>query len=211
MRGISRARGRIVPNVHSPWVRAGHHRRPQRGRLLRLSQPYIHRTVLNYKKQMKWTFGGLTDRQLKKTFRRSNVVKRQSELFLTVLERRLDSTVMRAGFARSMPEARRLVSNGWIEVNGAATRSPRFHVKNGDVVSISHLVWSAMYHRMVKRVRTGAFTNPAPWLLVDYQMLLITVIDTPIPSMMSYTHPIDMGFREGLFTAAPRQGHRNIQ
>jgi small subunit ribosomal protein S4 len=58
------------------------------------------------------------------------------ENLLTLLERRLDNTVYRAGFATSRRQARQLVNHGHIEVNGRKVDIPSFQVKPGDIINI---------------------------------------------------------------------------
>ena len=58
------------------------------------------------------------------------------ENLLTLLERRLDNAVYRAGFATSRRQARQLVNHGHIEVNGRKVDIPSFQVKPGDMVAI---------------------------------------------------------------------------
>jgi len=55
---------------------------------------------------------------------------------LSLLERRLDNVVLRAGFALSRSAARQMVSHGHILVNGKATRVPSYAVSVGDVLTI---------------------------------------------------------------------------
>jgi len=58
------------------------------------------------------------------------------ENLLTLLERRLDNAVYRAGFATSRRQARQLVNHGHIEVNGRKVDIPSFQVKPGDMVGV---------------------------------------------------------------------------
>ena len=58
------------------------------------------------------------------------------ENLLTLLERRLDNTVYRAGFATSRRQARQLVNHGHIEVNGRKVDIPSFQVKPGDTIGV---------------------------------------------------------------------------
>ena len=53
-----------------------------------------------------------------------------------MLERRLDNSVYRAGFATSRRQARQLVNHGHIEVNGRKVDIPSFQVKVGDVFTV---------------------------------------------------------------------------
>ncbi|RLA97948.1 MAG: 30S ribosomal protein S4 [Deltaproteobacteria bacterium] len=55
---------------------------------------------------------------------------------LVLLERRLDNTVYRLGFASSRREARQLVRHGHIQVNGRKVDIPSYLVKPGDVIEV---------------------------------------------------------------------------
>ncbi len=52
------------------------------------------------------------------------------------LERRLDAVVLRAGLARTVYQARQLVSHGHIEVNGRRLDRPGARLSDGDVVQV---------------------------------------------------------------------------
>ena len=58
------------------------------------------------------------------------------ENLLVMLERRLDNTVFRIGFASSRNQARQLVRHNHILVNGKKVNIPSFLVSVGDVISL---------------------------------------------------------------------------
>jgi small subunit ribosomal protein S4 len=58
------------------------------------------------------------------------------ENLLVMLERRLDNTVFRIGFASSRNQARQLVRHNHILVNGRKVNIPSFLVSVGDVISL---------------------------------------------------------------------------
>jgi small subunit ribosomal protein S4 len=58
------------------------------------------------------------------------------ENLLILLERRLDNTVFRLGFAGSRADARQLVRHGHIQVNGRKVNIPSFLMKPGDQIEI---------------------------------------------------------------------------
>jgi small subunit ribosomal protein S4 len=58
------------------------------------------------------------------------------ENLLSLLERRLDNAVYRAGFATSRRQARQLVNHGHVQVNGRKVDIPSFSVKAGDTITI---------------------------------------------------------------------------
>jgi small subunit ribosomal protein S4 len=56
---------------------------------------------------------------------------------LQILERRLDNTLYRAGFARSRPHARQLIGHGLVKVNDKRVTIPSYLVEVGDKVSFA--------------------------------------------------------------------------
>jgi small subunit ribosomal protein S4 len=58
------------------------------------------------------------------------------ENMVTLLERRLDATVLRAGLARSIYQARQLVAHGHFTVNGHKVDRPSYRLKPGQVVEV---------------------------------------------------------------------------
>ena len=58
------------------------------------------------------------------------------EVLLQILERRLDNTLRRAGFARTIWSARQIVVHGHVKVNGRKVDRPSCSVHPGDVISI---------------------------------------------------------------------------
>ena len=58
------------------------------------------------------------------------------ENLLSLLERRLDNVVYRAGYAKSRDMARQLVRHGHFLVNGKKVDIPSYSVKEGDVITV---------------------------------------------------------------------------
>ncbi len=58
------------------------------------------------------------------------------ENLLSLLERRLDNTIYRLGFASSRTEARQLVKHSHISLNGRKANIPSIIVKPGDVLEL---------------------------------------------------------------------------
>ena len=55
---------------------------------------------------------------------------------LVLLETRLDNLVYRAGFARSIRQARQMVNHGLVNVDGKRVDIPSYPVKAGQVISL---------------------------------------------------------------------------
>jgi small subunit ribosomal protein S4 len=81
---------------------------------------------------------GLLENQFRRTFARAEKAKGiTGEALLSLLERRLDNVAYRLGFARSRAEARMLVAQGHVLVNGRRVTIPSYSVRAGDVVSVT--------------------------------------------------------------------------
>ncbi|MFA5689379.1 MAG: 30S ribosomal protein S4 [Kiritimatiellales bacterium] len=59
-----------------------------------------------------------------------------ADTMLQLLETRLDALVLRAGFARSIYQARQLVSHAHFRVNGQKVNVPSYSVRIGDVITV---------------------------------------------------------------------------
>jgi small subunit ribosomal protein S4 len=80
----------------------------------------------------------LGERQLRRAFDEARRRKTATgEELLRALETRLDATVLRAGFARTIYQARQFVTHQHILVNGRRVDRPSYRLKPGDVVSVA--------------------------------------------------------------------------
>ena len=121
---------------------------------------------------------GVLERQMKNTFERAaEVTGATGETLLINLERRLDNTVYRSGFAKSRAQARQLVSHAHITVNGRVTKTPSFSVRAGDEIAIVESSRSSNYF---KEVAAWAKTQTRPgWLEVDPDAYTAKVLALP--------------------------------
>ncbi len=121
---------------------------------------------------------GVLERQMQNTFEAAAEVKGATgETLLQNLERRLDNTVYRAGFAKSRSQARQLVAHGHITVNGKRTRTPSYQVKSGDTLSVRESSRGSNYFKeAVNWAKTQ--TRPA-WLETDPEAFTARVLALP--------------------------------
>jgi len=106
----------------------------QHGRLRTKMSDYGVR--LREKQKLKRMYG-LCEKQFKRYFKEADRQKGVTGTnFLILLERRLDNTVYRLGFAQSRAQARQLVRHGHIMVNGKRVDIPSYLLKPGDVVAV---------------------------------------------------------------------------
>lgn len=93
-------------------------------------------TQLREKQKVRRMYG-LMERQFAQYFVNADSAKGVTgENLLILLERRLDNTVYRGGFAGSRSEARQLVRHGHVLVNGRKCNIPSRTLKVGDAISI---------------------------------------------------------------------------
>jgi len=79
---------------------------------------------------------GMLTRQFKRFFAEAaREPGNTGELFLILLERRLDNVVFRLGFAPSRAQARQVVTHGHVRVNGRRSTIPSYWVRAGDVIT----------------------------------------------------------------------------
>ena len=88
-------------------------------------------------KQKIKAYYGILERQFARYF---NIAKKSPEItgvaLLKTLECRLDNLVYRTGFARSIRQARQIVTHGHVLVNGSKVDIPSYGVKVNDVISL---------------------------------------------------------------------------
>lgn len=99
------------------------------------------------------------------------------QYLLELLERRLDNTVYRLGFAESRRQARQLVLHGHFTVNGRKTNIPSYMVRTGDVIA---WVETRKEKDFYKALVSGIPKRPVPsWLTLDIDHMTGTVISQP--------------------------------
>ncbi len=80
---------------------------------------------------------GVLEKQFRSFFERADRMKGVTgENLLNLLERRLDNTIYRLGFASSRTEARQVIRHGHFTLNGKKVNIPSIQVKVGDVVEL---------------------------------------------------------------------------
>ena len=88
------------------------------------------------KQKAKYTYGVL-ERQFSNLFAKASAKQGiTGEIFLKLLEARLDNVVYRLGIAPTRSAARQLVSHKHITVNGNIVNIPSYSIRPGDVISV---------------------------------------------------------------------------
>ena len=132
---------------------------------------------LREKQKVKRAYG-LLEKQFEQTFANADRKKGVTGDNLVVfLERRLDNTVYRLGFAGSRVEARMMVTHGYCRVNGKKVDIPSYRVKAKDVIELSE---KRKKEEKVLANLKSAERHPHPeWLALDKDNMKGTVTRLP--------------------------------
>ena len=147
----------------------------QHGRRRRTGSDYRARLLAKQRLRAQYN---LSEAQLRLAMARAlRSGEKTGESLLVDLETRLDALVLRAGFARTIYQARQAVSHGHITVNGRRVNRPSFRVSPGDVFEVAaasktkepFLVAAAGQHAAVV----------PPYLDVDIEALTARLVRRP--------------------------------
>jgi small subunit ribosomal protein S4 len=131
---ICRKLGQILPSLVSKKALKRTTPPGQHGASMRKLSEYGKR--LKEKQILRYHYG-IQERQLRKVFDKAKKRKGVTgEVFISLLEKRLDNVLWRAGFTPTTPAARQLVGHGHVLVNGQKVDIPSYCLKVGDEVSI---------------------------------------------------------------------------
>ncbi|MFQ5428152.1 MAG: 30S ribosomal protein S4 [Thermodesulfobacteriota bacterium] len=123
---------------------------------------------LREKQKVKRVYG-LLEGQFKRTFK--NAEKKKGVTggnLISLLERRLDNTVFRLGFAGNRGEARIMVTHGWFRVNGRKVNIPSYILRADDVVELSEKKKKNL--KMEVNFKTMERRGLPEWLTLDKEL-----------------------------------------
>ena len=121
---------------------------------------------------------GLLERQFRLYYLRAIRIKGiTGEQLLQFLERRLDNTLFRMGFATTRPQARQIVGHRLVQVNGKRVDIPSYSVKIGDEITIAA---KDNIQNYIRKNTEATKDIPVPeWLEVDAKGLKGKVVRMP--------------------------------
>lgn len=91
---------------------------------------------LQEKQKLRFTYG-VSEKQFKKIFNNADKLKGiHGEMFLFLLESRLDNIVYRLGFSKTRAQARQLVNHGHVLVDNKKVDIPSYCLKIGQTISL---------------------------------------------------------------------------
>lgn len=146
----------------------------------RQGKPSLYSTQLREKQKVRRLYG-LVEKQFARLMDEATRSQEglAGENLLKLLERRLDNTVYRAGFATSRRAARQLVSHGHFLLNGRRVDIPSIRVKAGDVITVRPKSTKSTYFTQINDVVSNSIQGPLSWLKSDVKKLQIEITGQP--------------------------------
>lgn len=122
----------------------------------------------------------VSERQLRRAF--ADALRQEGktgENLVTLLERRLDATVLRAGLARTIYQARQLVTHGHLWVDGAKVDRPSYRLRPGQVITVKETSRTKAPFQLAAAGAHAPATG-APYLSVSLGDLAVRVLRVPL-------------------------------
>ncbi len=124
---------------------------------------------------------GLLEKQFSNLMKEASRAAGQSgETLLQLLERRLDNTIYRAGFAVSRRAARQLVTHGHFMLNGRRVDIPSIRVKSGDVITVRPRSTKSDYFVHIDDVIKETNQPSFSWMKADPKKMTVTISGLPL-------------------------------
>lgn len=121
---------------------------------------------------------GIMERQFRLYFERASRMKGVTgELLLQLLERRLDASVFRMGFAANRRAARQLVRHGHFFVNGRSADIPSIILKPGDIVEVKES--SRECPAVTESIEVAGHRGTPAWIEFDAKAFKGTFVRIP--------------------------------
>lgn len=120
----------------------------------------------------------ISEKTMRRTYEAANrATAMTGERMVQLLEKRLDATVLRSGFARTIYQARQTVTHRHVLVNGGRVDRPGYVLRPGDVVSIAPR--SRQKEPFLVAAAGAHSTNPPAYLEVRVADLTATLLREP--------------------------------
>jgi small subunit ribosomal protein S4 len=128
---------------------------------------------------------GLLERQFRRLFQEASRMKGvTAENMLSLLERRLDNTVYRMGFASSRMQARQFIQHRHILVDGHIVDIPSFRIREGAVIELREdFKQNIMVEDAIKLSK--AVGSIPEWVEVDFENKTGKVVRIPVKDDIS--------------------------
>ncbi len=108
------------------------------------------------------------------------------KVLLQFLERRLDAVILRAGIAKTIMQARQMVTHGHLTLNGEKHNIPSYFVNANDKIAVrAKIATSALYDEAFQNANTDI-----AWVKVNKADKTVEVLD--LPDVTTLNTPVDV-------------------
>ncbi len=133
----------------------------------RFSKKSEYKKQLEEKQKARFMYG-ISEKQSRKYYMMASKSQNVTgEEYMTILERRLDNVIFRAGIATTRQQARQIVSHGLVNYNGHKAKTPSILVKIGDTFEVRSNRKSS---KLFEEIKNAKHRSPK-WLKVDLKSL----------------------------------------
>lgn len=142
----------------------------------RVGKPSEFKKQLVEKQKLRFMYG-VTEKQLRNYYLKASSSNDATDLALMkLLEKRLDNTVYRAGFAKTRAQARQMVGHGIFNLNGRRVSIPSIQIREGDKIEVREKLKSSPLFAEVKEDKKF---DHARWLKSEQKSLKTEVLALP--------------------------------
>ncbi len=140
-------------------------------------RPTPYGIQLREKQKAKSTYG-LMEKQFRNYFEKAKKMTGDTtDVFVRLLEMRLDNVVYRLGMARSRSLARQIINHGHVLVNGKTVTIPSYQVRSGDIIALSEKIRQG--NSLQTELGHLEQYTPPSWLNVDTAEVQGKVLHAP--------------------------------
>jgi small subunit ribosomal protein S4 len=174
---LSRALGMPLTPKCVPYFERRPYPPGEHGRRRRQQSDYSLR--LREKQRLRFQYD-LGEKQLRRIFDEAHASSgKTGDVLVSLLERRLDATVLRAGFAKTIYQARQFVTHRHITVNGQRVDRPSYRLGPGDVVQVIERSRNLPPFQVAAAGANAGSGATAPYLDVALSSLTATLTRPP--------------------------------
>ena len=132
---------------------------------------------LREKQKAKFIYGVL-EKPFRNYYKKAERMKGMTgENLMTILESRLDNVIFRLGFARTRREARQIVDQKHVLVNGKCINIPSYLIEAGDTISIKEDKRTSAQYKAISEVAGGRLVPE--WLESNKETFTGKVLSLP--------------------------------
>jgi small subunit ribosomal protein S4 len=146
------------------------------------------------KKRLSVFYGLITNKTIKNLIKTSihNIKKKKTlfpNIFITLLENRVESILYRAHFFKSIRQSRLAIKHGHILVNNIKIKSNKYLINEGDVISISKEIHNVIKNNLYD---SKFLILPPNYFKVNYRTFQIIILENNVNNYLPVLFPFHL-------------------